>query len=118
MHIYKITFYHFKVFFVDYGRKYKVENCNIRQFDEKYSVLPFQAILFQIGNVQYDKDMDDKKNECIQTLTRLLQAPVLVPAKLLRILNGGELIEVRLYDKSGEDIGEMLINEGYVKPKF
>lgn len=93
-------------------------NSDIRQCEEKFFVLPFQAIRIKIGNVQYDENKDKRQYELgIKLLQQSFRSKPL-PAILQNVIADGEWIEVRVFDKNGDDIGEILVNEGYAKPKF
>jgi hypothetical protein len=101
------------VFYVDYGNKEWVNECDIREIEPKYLHLPFQAIDCVLANVDDVTESADARS-CFASMVynKTLRARVI--ARLCHLSR----LEVLLWDDRGSDIGAYMIQSGYGRKRI
>ncbi|XP_053698354.1 uncharacterized protein LOC128745336 [Sabethes cyaneus] len=96
------------VFYVDYGNAELVRMDHIREWDEKFSYLPYQAVYCRLANVCRVKP--HHKPAVVEMNRTLLNQRLLA-----RIENNQTPWEVSIYDKDGFDFSVALLMAGLAK---
>ncbi len=96
--------------YVDYGNRAIIDCEHLKQYDDQFSYLPYQAVRLQFVNIEAVDSTDDvQKNKAVSELMNMCYQRMM---RLDIVQNSGvDQVLVRVYDENGFDIGEMMIRK-------
>uniref|UniRef100_A0A1Q3EWU6 Tudor domain-containing protein n=1 Tax=Culex tarsalis TaxID=7177 RepID=A0A1Q3EWU6_CULTA len=100
-----------KVFYVDYGNCELVRTDEMRRWDDRFSYLPYQAVLCRLADVRAVRPFH---KQAVVEMNRVL----LNQRVLAKIVNNGTPWEVILYDKDGFNVATGLLLAGLAKKLY
>ncbi|KAL1380071.1 hypothetical protein pipiens_014469 [Culex pipiens pipiens] len=100
-----------KVFYVDYGNCELVRTDEMRRWDERFSYLPYQAVMCRLADVQAVRPFH---KQAVVEMNRVL----LNQRVLAKVVDNGTPWEVILYDRDGFNVATGLLLAGLAKKLF
>ncbi|KAL9696262.1 hypothetical protein quinque_015547 [Culex quinquefasciatus] len=100
-----------KVFYVDYGNCELVRTDEMRRWDERFSYLPYQAVMCRLADVRAVRPFH---KQAVVEMNRVL----LNQRVLAQVVDNGTPWEVILYDKDGFNVATGLLLAGLAKKLF
>ncbi|KAF5294387.1 hypothetical protein FQR65_LT10752 [Abscondita terminalis] len=96
-----------EVYVVDFGDTLNVSMSNIRSIFTEFLSMPFQAIECRLNNVKHKTGADENEEK------KYLESRCLGQTFKAKIIAAPGYLEVLLYTKDNEDLGEKIIAAGY-----